>query len=532
MIAQQQHMYDCDEIKFQETKRSCLECNTVPTTYTPCNGICEKQNDNNNRIYLCRKFISEKKTHKPFFCKQWHRDQKKHSSSGIIIHRQSSSVIYTLKDMFIPVSRDVKCNRFLNLKPAYHDPQVSSIVNEYLHPGTSDILLEYLGHPYGIRTIYSTLYAFAAILNNGQVITWGNSNNGGSSTMIQSKLYDVNTIYSTDYAFTARRNDGSTVTWGAHVREYETKKNVQKVWTNSLAFVAKLNNGSFIAWGHTLNGGTLNQQLVGVVDIYANSHAFAAKLKTGRVITWGLPKFGGNINSTEIQKCLIGVKTIYGYGGMFMAQTCHHIVTWGWMDREINEVYDCGSDIKSVVFTNDGWLALLVNGDLLDCKFKECGTLQKMNIGDVANVFSTRSYYAGLLHDGTVKIWTCKGYDEQHIVQFENVQFVYPLKNKVSSPNAFMLELKDNIVKTWWDRGNTYDIKFKSKIKSVINTATSFGILLEDGTAYNCNHYEGFKKKLENVDKLYATYNAYTAVLENGTVNVWGSANYGGSLDL
>ena len=89
----------------------------------------------------------------------------------------------------------------------------------------------------------------------------------------------------------------------------------------------------------------------------------------------------------------------------------------------------------------------------------------------------------------------CKGYDEQHIVQFENVQFVYPLKNKISI-SAFMLELKDKIVKAWWAPGTTCDFKFESKVKSVISTAT---------------------------------YHAYTAVLENGTVKVRGHASYGGS---
>ncbi len=63
--------------------------------------------------------------------------------------------------------------------------------------------------------IYSTDWAFAALREDGSVITWGNSDYGGDSSSVASQLKSgVKKIYSTDLAFAALREDGSLITWG------------------------------------------------------------------------------------------------------------------------------------------------------------------------------------------------------------------------------------------------------------------------------------------------------------------------------
>ena len=64
------------------------------------------------------------------------------------------------------------------------------------------------------KRIYSTDLAFAAVLKDGTVVTWGDKDYGGNSAAVQAALTGVETIYSTWFAFAALLNDGTVVTWG------------------------------------------------------------------------------------------------------------------------------------------------------------------------------------------------------------------------------------------------------------------------------------------------------------------------------
>ena len=56
--------------------------------------------------------------------------------------------------------------------------------------------------------------AFAAILEDRSVVTWGNKNFGGDSSAVQDQLKGVLQIQATSQAFAALLEDGSVVTWG------------------------------------------------------------------------------------------------------------------------------------------------------------------------------------------------------------------------------------------------------------------------------------------------------------------------------
>ena len=59
------------------------------------------------------------------------------------------------------------------------------------------------------------LFAFAALKENGSVVTWGRSTYGGDSSEISSDLQSgVVEIFSSGYAFAALKSDGSVITWG------------------------------------------------------------------------------------------------------------------------------------------------------------------------------------------------------------------------------------------------------------------------------------------------------------------------------
>jgi len=63
--------------------------------------------------------------------------------------------------------------------------------------------------------IYSTNQAFAAVLQEETVVTWGPSNNGRDSRPVSEALVDVGMIYSRASAFAAVLQDGTVVSWGS-----------------------------------------------------------------------------------------------------------------------------------------------------------------------------------------------------------------------------------------------------------------------------------------------------------------------------
>jgi len=127
--------------------------------------------------------------------------------------------------------------------------------------------------------------AFAAVLKDGTVVTWGHKNRGGDSSTVHEVLRGVEIIYSTSVAFAAVLKDGTVVTWG------------QK------------NGGG--------DSSTVQEALRGVEIIYSTSEAFAAVLKDGTVVTWGNEDYGGD--SSAVQEALRGVVRIYSTSRAFAA---------------------------------------------------------------------------------------------------------------------------------------------------------------------------------------------------------------------
>jgi hypothetical protein len=65
-----------------------------------------------------------------------------------------------------------------------------------------------------LRVLAQKSCAFAAILADGSVVTWGNPYYGSDSSEAQDQLKGVRQIQSTGAAFAAIVADGSVVTWG------------------------------------------------------------------------------------------------------------------------------------------------------------------------------------------------------------------------------------------------------------------------------------------------------------------------------
>ena len=117
--------------------------------------------------------------------------------------------------------------------------------------------------------VAATGHAFAAILGDGSVVTWGGAYHGGYSSAVQDQLKNVQQIQATKRkrvgsAFAARLGDGSVVAWGdaRHGGDGSAVqgqlKNVQQIQACYDAFAAILDDGSVVAWGHAQRGGDIS----------------------------------------------------------------------------------------------------------------------------------------------------------------------------------------------------------------------------------------------------------------------------------
>jgi len=65
-----------------------------------------------------------------------------------------------------------------------------------------------------VQQIQATRTAFAAILADETVVTWGDPDGGGDSRRVKDQLQGVKQIQATSYAFAALLSDGTAITWG------------------------------------------------------------------------------------------------------------------------------------------------------------------------------------------------------------------------------------------------------------------------------------------------------------------------------
>jgi alpha-tubulin suppressor-like RCC1 family protein len=248
-----------------------------------------------------------------------------------------------------------------------------------------------------ISTLCSTMDAFAALKNDGTVVTWGNSASGGDSS--NKDLTGTVAIYSTDAAFAALKNDGTVVTWGDSSAGGNSSNkdltNVKIIYSNDVAFAALKNDGTVVTWGNNDNGGnSSNKDLTNVKIIYHTVSAFAALKNNGTVVTWGNNALGGDSSNKD----LTNVNTIYSSLGAFVAlKNDGTIVSWG------NTIYG--------------------------------GVYTGSSVSNIISVFAGPSAFAALNNNGTVTSWGDFNYRDSNNnkifdtsgITINNIQYITPL---------------------------------------------------------------------------------------------------------
>lgn len=420
-------------------------------------------------------------------------------------------------------------------------------------------------------------YAFAATKDDGSVLTWGQSANGGDSSSVSNQLngsIDVTQIYSSFSAFAALRADGSVITWGdssyggdssSVATQLNGSLKVTQIYSTDSAFAAVRTDGSVITWGNYDEGGdssAVAAQLNGLNDvtqIASSNKAFAALRNDGSVVTWGDSSAGGD-SSTVVDKLngSLPVTQINAtnWGGFAAIRSDGSVVTWG-NSTAGGESRLVANQLTGVVavkqlFTNWGAFAALysdgsvvtwgnptMGGDSSSIASQINGTL------DVTQIVASAKAFSALRSDGSVVSW---GYVKDSTGVYVPVSTLavssqldgsLDVVTIAATTNAFAALRSDGSVVTWGDNNAGGDSSTVANqlngsvgVKQLVATTQAFAALRTDGsvitwgssdTGGDSSQFAISLNGVVDVTQIYSTGNAFAALRSDGSIISWGN---------
>ncbi len=335
---------------------------------------------------------------------------------------------------------------------------------------------DYVPNLENVSKIYSTEYAYAALMNDGSVFVWGDEEYGGSSLYSDDRyrgyLYDgdgnnhdgsnnkvtgIVAIYSNEAAFAAVNEAGEVFVWG-------------KPYRGGASAIGNTNTRGWLYDGDGYNA-SYNNKVSGVTKVYSTTEAFAALLSDGRVFVWGRVSKGG---SSTYEGGAYDYNRGYVYDGD------------GAKDGSNNQI----TNVVRIVSTNYAFAALNASGNIF--------------------VWGNPSYGGSLVYDDD----TYRGYlyDPRTSVRLSGMTKLFSTDEAFCAING-----SDGSVFVWgypWEGGS-----------SVYDNSNYYGYLY-DGNG----QWDDGNNKVTGISKIYSTYSAFAAIKESdGSVFVWGDYSYGGS---
>ncbi len=354
------------------------------------------------------------------------------------------------------------------------------------------------------------MFAFAAIKQDGSVITWGNPN-----------AVDDFAIYNPNYFSYSNLLDGSnppalqsyTVS-----NQLDGKIPVIQIYSSSDAFAALRIDGSVVTWGNSESGGdssTVKDKLNGTIDvtqIYSNGNAFAALCENGSVVTWGNESSGGN-------------SSIY---------------------------YEETSDKFPDTLKKGDSVLNQLDGTIKTIKIYSTGG----SIDGIGSDLGYRESFAALREDSSVVIWgdtaaiSTYSYDAKSKIYTKQSSLSNPLNGeckiiKIYNNGGSLVALReDKSIVVWGDNDSISAVNrlvingtLPGSVKIAVgNVSNSFVLLSVDGSSTNFGDISNVSQKtLNNTSKIIQICGSYNAsqgaiafLRENGSVLTFGYKEYGG----
>ena len=267
-----------------------------------------------------------------------------------------------------------------------------------------------------VTHIAATGHAFAAILENGDVVTWGCSRWGGDSSCVRHRLKGVQRVVALHSTFVAVLADGGVVHWPPRKSPiWNTPVSlgcVKDIRVGSESLAVLRTDGSVLTLGGTAyctDSCAIPGCLREVRRICATYHAFAAILANERVVTWGHPRYGGDCSGVKDR--LVNVKEIVGTGYAFAAVLGNgEVVTWGSDDSggDSSKVQDRLRNVIQIAASLDAFAALLGDGSVVAWGDREVGGDRSIVPGQlegVKHVVAASEFFVAILADGSLVTW-------------------------------------------------------------------------------------------------------------------------------
>ena len=411
---------------------------------------------------------------------------------------------------------------------------------------------------------FSNRSAFAALKEDGSVITWGRSSSGGDSSSVAEQLSSgVVQIFSNGFAFAALKDDDSVVTWGtsgwggdsSSVAD-QLSSGVIKVFSNSGAFSALKDDGSIVTWGSTNHAGdsssVADQLSSGVVQIFSTVNSFAALKDDGSVISWGESDWGGD-SSRVADQLKSGVVQLFSTHSAFAAlKDDGSVILWGSPSGgDSTRIFDqLSSGVVKIFSTVSAFAALKDDGSVMTWGISgRGGDSSKVSdhlFSGVVQIFSSQYAFAALKADGSVITWGASdsGGDSSSVAD----QLRSGVAQIFSSRYAFAALKDDGSVITWGSPNHGGDSssvadQLSSGVDQIFSSGNAFATtggnafaaLKDDGSVITWgNPYTGGDSSVvadqlrSGVVQIFSTGVAFSALKDDGSVVTWGDPTYGG----
>ncbi|CAK9083467.1 unnamed protein product [Durusdinium trenchii] len=324
-----------------------------------------------------------------------------------------------------------------------------------------------------VQHITANKAAVAAIVSNGEVVTWGSDGSGGNSYTVAAQLFQIQEVVATIHAFAARRADGKVISWGwpnyggdseeaeqtqqtqwfimppaAFPQVQEQLVNVQSVTASKYSFAALKSDGTVVTWGEGACGGdssAVQEELQDIKVIVATARAFSALRGDGRVITWGRVVSGGESRAVQLED----IHQICASRNAFSAvKHDGTLVTWGKLAGVVPPAlpHHC----CELVASDGAFAACLAEGSVVawgDPRYGGAPTATTAaELRDVTQLCASNYAFTALRADGTVVSW---GHGQADRQVEEVVRGLVEVRQVVGSASGFAVLKQDDSVVMW-----------------------------------------------------------------------------------
>ncbi|MBV1777294.1 hypothetical protein KSF73_16355 [Burkholderiaceae bacterium DAT-1] len=416
------------------------------------------------------------------------------------------------------------------------------------------------------QSVYASQAAFA-VLQNGNVLSWGNPVWGGQ-TSVAAGISQIKSIYPSERGFAALLKDGSVRAWGSGYIAFTDPSdvdtatspltNIKTIIPGKTAYFALKQDGSFAAWGYTRDmtdegyetpvndawfglSATKIAALKNAKDVVGNDGAYAGITETGDVVPFGSTYNGGGEDAWASRPSQVTQVAATNFDLVAVQADGNIVSTWGFGYTYPGD-FQFVSQVKKVVTNGVVGVALKADGTAM--AFGQAGENEAADTSALApyltgvkDIAATQTAFAALKTDGTVLAWGDNPRMGNSLAKMQKI--LANVQTIKATEYAFAALRRDGYVITWGDpelggdssavAPNLYDVV------SITANHYAFAALRKDGTvvtwgmASKGGDSSPVASKLNHVRAIYSTaFGAFLAVKKDGSFVTWGDPWVGG----